>query len=174
VLCPTADNKQLVARAQGILQKKGEGVGRSSSGTGLESLNNESLMSPAITYRQGNLEDLSKLKFSSNMEVTAEKIEFNVVGMGHEFWIAVEGDTIVGLTVLARTTAAQRTILYLHVSDSRKNLGIGSALVRAILETYPQSEFSVIPFEGTEEFYRRLGFTSSSKWEMRKTPNPRL
>jgi N-acetylglutamate synthase-like GNAT family acetyltransferase len=131
-------------------------------------------MSPAITYRRGNLEDLSKLKFSSNMDVTAEKIEFNVVGMGHEFWIAVEGGTIVGLTVLARTTATQHTILYLHVSDSRKNLGIGSALVQTILENYPQSEFSVIPFEGTEEFYRRLGFTSSSKWEMRKTPNPRL
>jgi N-acetylglutamate synthase-like GNAT family acetyltransferase len=130
-------------------------------------------MSSAITFRQGNLEDLSKLKFSSNMDVTAEKIEFNVVGMGHEFWIAVEGDTIVGLTVLARTKATQRTILYLHVSDSRKNLGIGSALVQTILETYPQSEISVIPFQGTEDFYRRLGFTSSGRWEMRKTPNSR-
>jgi N-acetylglutamate synthase-like GNAT family acetyltransferase len=130
-------------------------------------------MPSAITFRQGNLEDLSKLKFSSNMDVTAEKIEFNVVGMGHEFWIAVEGETIVGLTVLARTTATQRTILYLHVSDSRKNLGIGSALVQTILETYPQSEISVIPFEGTEEFYRRLGFTGNGRWEMRKTPNSR-
>jgi GNAT superfamily N-acetyltransferase len=130
-------------------------------------------MSPAITFRQGNLEDLSKLKFASTMAVTSETVEFNVVGMGHEFWIAVQGDTIVGLTVLARTTATQRTILYLHVSDSHKNLGIGSALVRTILETYPRSEFSVIPFEGTEEFYRRLGFTTSGRWEMRKTPDPR-
>jgi GNAT superfamily N-acetyltransferase len=130
-------------------------------------------MSPAITFRQGNLEDLSKLKFASTMAVASETVEFNVVGMGHEFWIAVQGDTIVGLTVLARTTATQRTILYLHVSDSHKNLGIGSALVRTILETYPRSEFSVIPFEGTEEFYRRLGFTTSGRWEMRKTPDPR-
>ena len=130
-------------------------------------------MPPAITYRQGNLEDLSKLEFASRLAVTPATVEFNVVGMGHEFWIAVEDNTIVGLTVLARTTATQRTILYLHVSDSHKNLGIGSALLRTVLETYPESEFSVIPFEGTEEFYRRLGFTSSGRWEMRKSPCPR-
>lgn len=107
------------------------------------------------------------------MAVTSAAVEFNVVGMGHEFWIAVENNTVVGLTVLARATATQRTILYLHVSDSHKNLGIGSALLRTVLETYPESEFSVIPFEGTEEFYRRLGFTRSGRWEMRKTPRLR-
>jgi GNAT superfamily N-acetyltransferase len=130
-------------------------------------------MSPTIAFREGNVEDLSKLKFSSSMAVTAETVEFNVVGMGHEFWIAVENDTIVGLTVLARATATQRTILYLHVSDSHKNLGIGSALVRTILENYPESEFTVVPFEGTEEFYHRLGFTRGGRWEMRRTASRR-
>jgi N-acetylglutamate synthase-like GNAT family acetyltransferase len=127
-------------------------------------------MSSTITYRQGNLDDLTKLKFAPDLPATSASVEFNVVGMGHEFWIAVDRGVIVALTVLARATARKRTILYLHVSDSCKNLGIGSALIRAVLDAYPESEFSVIPFEGTEEFYARLGFTKSGKWEMRKTP----
>jgi GNAT superfamily N-acetyltransferase len=129
-------------------------------------------MPTTITYRRGNLEDLTKLKFASRLSVTPATVEFNVVGMGHEFWIAVEDNSIVALTVLARPTPIQRTILYLHVSDSYKSLGIGSALIRSVLETYSESEFSVIPFEGTEEFYRRLGFTRSGRWEMRKAPSP--
>lgn len=124
-----------------------------------------------ITYRQGILEDLGKLKFADHLNATPATVEFNVVGMGHEFWIAVENQTIVALTVLARTTNTQRTILYLNVSDAHKNLGIGSALVRSILENYPDSEFSVVPFEGTEEFYHQLGFVKSGSWEMRKTPS---
>lgn len=104
--------------------------------------------------------------------MNAATVEFDVAGMSHEFWIAVNDDNIVGLTVLARATVTQRTILHLHVSDSHKNLGIGSALIRAVLEGYPESEFSVIPFEGTEEVYRRLGFTRSGRWEMRKGPGP--
>ena len=126
-------------------------------------------MSPAIIHRQGNLEDLSKLKISSTLALTPATVEFNVVGMGHEFWIAVEGSTIVGLTVLAKPAATRRTILYLHVSDLHKKLGIGSALIRTVLEAYPDSEFSVIPFEGTEDFYQRLGFTRSGRWEMQKS-----
>jgi predicted N-acetyltransferase YhbS len=80
--------------------------------------------------------------------------------------------TVVALMVLARTTSIRRTILYLHVSDEHKKLGIGSALIRTVLETYPESEFSVIPFDGTEDFYRQLGFTSNGRWEMRKPPRP--
>jgi GNAT superfamily N-acetyltransferase len=130
-------------------------------------------MGSGIVSRRGNLEDLANLKFASDMAVTPAKVEFNIVGMGHEFWIAVQGDRIVGLTVLARSSSTQRTILYLHVSESRKNLGIGSALIRTVLEAYPESEFSVIPFEGTEEFYRHLGFKESGRWEMRKGPTAR-
>lgn len=127
-------------------------------------------MSSTHIYRQGNLDDLTRLKFAPDLPATSASVEFNVVGMGHEFWIAVDKDVIVALTVLARATAKKRTILYLHVSDSWKNLGIGSALIHAVLEAYPESEFSVIPFEGTEEFYAKIGFTKSGKWEMRKFP----
>jgi len=129
-------------------------------------------MPSTIAYRQGNSVDLSKLRFARDLPVTSATVEFNVVGMGHEFWIAVDVDVVVALTVLAKATAIKRTILYLHVSDSYKNLGIGSALIQAVLEAYPESEFSVIPFEGTEEFYGRLGFTKSGKWEMQKSPKP--
>ena len=55
---------------------------------------------PSIVYCKGSLEDLSKLQISEGLSATAESIEFNVLGIGHEFWIAIEYGIIVGLTVL--------------------------------------------------------------------------
>lgn len=125
------------------------------------------MVSP-ITYRRGSLDDLFKLRFAPDLLLTPEAVEFNVVGMGHEFWIAIEADMILSLIVLGRTTATQRTILYLHVSASHENRGIGSALLRSVIESYGDSEFVVIPFDGTEEFYHKLGFVKTDRWEMRR------
>jgi predicted N-acetyltransferase YhbS len=91
--------------------------------------------------------------------------------MGHEFWIAVEGNSIVGFTVLGKTASKHRTVIYVQVAKSHEGKGIGSALLKAAIERYPESEFVVIPFEGTEEFYRRLGFQKSEQWEMRRPPS---
>jgi GNAT superfamily N-acetyltransferase len=125
-------------------------------------------MVPSITYRKGVLDDLSRLKFSDGLSATTESIEFNILGMGHELWIAVEGKLIVGFTVLGRAGPKEFKIMYLQVTPSHKSRGVGSGLIRAILAHYPGNEFSVIPFEGTEEFYKRLGFESANKWEMRR------
>ena len=125
-------------------------------------------MPTPIVYREGKLEDLSKLRMSEGLSATAQSIEFNVLGIGHEFWIAVEGDAIVGLTVVGREGANKFTVMYLQVAPSHKSRGVGTGLIQAILEHYPESEFSVIPFDGTEEFYKRLGFESAKKWEMRR------
>ena len=125
-------------------------------------------MPVSIVYRKGNLEDLSKLRISEELSASAESIEFNVLGIGHEFWIAVEENTIVGLTVLGRANPKEFEIMYLEVPPSHKSRGVGTGLSQAILEHYPESEFSVIPFDGTEEFYKRLGFESAKNWEMRK------
>jgi len=125
-------------------------------------------MTSPIVYRKGNLEDLSNLQISEGLSATAESIEFNVLGIGHEFWIAVEGDSIVGLTVLGRAGPNVFKVMYLQVSALHKGRGLGTGLIQAALEHYPESEFSVIPFDGTEEFYKRLGFESATKWEMRR------
>jgi N-acetylglutamate synthase-like GNAT family acetyltransferase len=122
----------------------------------------------SIVYRKGSLEDLSRLQISEGLSATAESIEFNVLGMGHEFWIAVEESIVIGLTVLSRSSMKEFMIVYLEVAPSHKSHGVGTGLIQAILDYYPQSEFSVIPFDGTEEFYKRLGFESAKKWEMRK------
>lgn len=124
-------------------------------------------MRSPITYRKGQLKDLSKLHFAEGLSATTESIEFNVLGMGHEFWMAVQGKAIIGLTVLGRTSPNEFKIMYLQVAPSRKSHGIGSALLKAIIENYPDSAFSVVPFEGTKEFYRRLGFEKTNQWEMR-------
>lgn len=135
-----------------------------------ETKHSVSRMTPTIVYRRGSLEDLIKLRLARDLSVTPESIEFNVIGAGHEFWIAIEDDEIVGLTVLGRTTPTLHTILYLHVSTSHKSKGVGSALIKAAIESYPENEFAVVPFDGTEEFYRRLGFFETKKWEMRRSP----
>lgn len=122
-----------------------------------------------IAYRKGNLEDLSALKISNALSASKESIEFNILGMGHELWIAVEGNSIIGLSVLGRPGSSEFKIMYLEVAPTQKNRGVGSGLIRAMLVNHPGSEFSVIPFEGTEEFYRRLGFERVSRWEMRRT-----
>ncbi len=128
-------------------------------------------MSVQIDYRKGNVKDLSALKIFDGLSATKESIEFNVLGMGHELWIAVEGNSIIGLSVLGRPGSSEFKIMYLEVAPSQKNRGVGSGLIRAMLAIHPGSEFSVIPFEGTEEFYRRLGFEKVSQWEMRKPPS---
>lgn len=121
----------------------------------------------SIAYRKGSLEDLSRLQISEGLSATTQSIEYNVLGMGHEFWIAVDGNLIVGFTVLGRASPKEFKIVYLQVAPSHKRQGVGSSLIQAILAHYPDSEFSVIPFEGTEEFYRRLGFEKVNRWEMR-------
>ncbi len=118
-------------------------------------------------YRKGTLNDLSTLIISDGLSATKESIEFNVLGMGHELWVAVEVNSIIGLSVLGRPGSSEFKIMYLEVAPSQKNRGVGSALIQAMLANHPGCAFSVIPFEGTEEFYRRLGFEKVNRWEMR-------
>ena len=119
-------------------------------------------------YRKGRLEDLSKFRLDEGLSVTAESLELNVVGMGHEFWLAIEGQKVIGIAVLGREDSIELRILHIEVAHSLKKEGVGSALLRSVIETYPRSEFTVIPFEGTEDFYARLGFVRSGRWEMRR------
>ncbi len=122
-----------------------------------------------ILYRRGTLQDLSELAFAPGMPTTAQSIEFNVIGMGHEFWIAIDESRIVGLTVIGKANPDKITIMYLQVPETHMNRGIGTSLVKKLLENYSGREFRVIPFEGTEDFYRRLGFEKVSKEEMARS-----
>jgi predicted N-acetyltransferase YhbS len=88
--------------------------------------------------------------------------------MGHEFWIAVEDENIVGLVVLGRTSSTQLTIMSLQVAEDFKSHGVGSAMIRTVIDEYPETEFVVVPFGGTKEFYERLGFKMGERWEMRR------
>jgi len=118
----------------------------------------------SITCRRGNVRDIAKLLIADDLELKAESIEFNV-GIGHEFWIAVEENRILAVMVLRRRLDAFN-ILYIRVARSRVGQGIGSSLVQAVLKAHPACEFSVIPFTGTEGFYHKLGFKNVRGWEM--------
>lgn len=129
-------------------------------------------MNSGITYRRGKVEDLERLRLANDLQISRKSIEFNVVGVGHEFWMAVEANEVIALAVVARPDAKLRRILYLHVSKSQKSRGIGSDLIKSILEHSPESEFAVTASDGTEGFYQRLGFVETPvRWEMRRPPN---
>lgn len=127
-------------------------------------------MSLSIEYRKGSLNDVSQLKFAQGLSVLGESIEFNVLGMGHEYWVAVESDAVVGIIVLGKGNQDELRIMRLEVASARKNEGVGSAILRSVIENYPEYKLYVIPFEGTEDFYRHLGFLKVSRWEMRREP----
>jgi N-acetylglutamate synthase-like GNAT family acetyltransferase len=127
-------------------------------------------MSLPIENRKGSLKDVSKLKFAEGLSVSGESVEFNVIGMGHEYWVAVQADTVVAIIVLGKASQCELRIMHLEVSPARKNEGVGSALIQAVIQNYPDCTLSVVPFEGTEDFYSRLGFLKVSRWEMCRQP----
>jgi len=59
-------------------------------------------MSLPIENRKDSLNDVSKLKFAEGLSVLRESIEFNVLGVGDEYWVAVELGTVVGIIVLGK------------------------------------------------------------------------
>ncbi len=122
-------------------------------------------MSLSIECRNGTLSDVSRLKFGEGLPISGEGEKFNVLGVGHEYWIAVQANTLVGISILGRWSRFELRIMLLEVAPSRKNEGVGSGLLQKVMENYPECMIYVIPFEGTEEFYRHLGFISLSRWE---------
>jgi N-acetylglutamate synthase-like GNAT family acetyltransferase len=128
-------------------------------------------MSLQVEYRKGRLTDLSNLKFEKGLSISAKSVELNVLGMGHEFWVAAQAETVIGITVLGRAGINELRIMFLEVAASRKKEGVGTALMQAIIRNYLEHKLSVIPFEGTEDFYGRLGFLQVSRWEMCREPS---
>lgn len=124
------------------------------------------LISPFV-YRRGNLDDLSKLVFAADLSIRTDSIEHNIIGMGHEFWIGIDHETIVAICVIDRNLPNLVTVMFLQVSESYKKTGVGSALLHAIMDSYPESEFRVVPLNGTREFYELMGFEPAGRWEMR-------
>lgn len=108
-----------------------------------------------------------RLRFEKGMSVTADSMEFNVLGVGHEFWIGAEAGIIIATAVLAGDDSGGFRILRLEVAPSRKKEGVGSSLLRAIMDEYPDRDLSVVPSDGTEGFYRQLGFSPSGRWQMK-------
>jgi len=125
-------------------------------------------MPQSMTYRVGRVEDVSRMRLAEGIAITPRSIEFNVAGMGHEFWIGYENQEIIALAVLGRLSAREVKIIYLQVGNAYRGHGVGSSLLRAIIKANSNFDLSVIPFHGTEEFYRKLGFIDGTKLEMRR------
>ena len=87
-------------------------------------------MSLPIEYRKGILNDVSKLRFAEGLSVSGESIEFNVLGMDHEYWVAIESDTVVGITILGKRRQYELRIMHLEAAPTHKNEGVGSSLLK--------------------------------------------
>ena len=116
------------------------------------------------------MEDLRSLKIDGGLSVTAESMEFNVLGAGHEFWIAVRWGIVVACAVLAEEKPDFLRILHLEVTPMQRNKGVGSSLLKVIIKEQPERGLLVVPFDGTEEFYKQLGFVPVGRWEMKLAP----
>jgi len=99
-------------------------------------------ISPPTAYRRGSLKDVSGLRFAGGLFDSGESPEFHVVGMGHEFSLAVQGDMMIGIIVLGKGSQNELRIMYLEVAPARKNEGVGSALLRALIAHYPEYKLS--------------------------------
>ena len=128
-------------------------------------------MSHKITYRLGHVRDMLEMRLAEGIAVTPESVEFNVTGMGHQFWIAYEDRIVIGLAVLSRLSPNEVKIIYLQVGDAYRGRGVGSSLLRTIMDSSEDCDLTVIPFHGTEQFYRKLGFVDVSPLEMRLRHN---
>jgi N-acetylglutamate synthase-like GNAT family acetyltransferase len=124
-------------------------------------------MSDKITYRLGNVSDILEMGLTEGIAITPESLEFNVTGMGHQFWIAYEDRIIIALAVLSRLSPNEVKIIYLQVGDAYRGRGVGSSLLRTIMASSEDCDLTVIPFHGTEQFYRKLGFVEVNPLEMR-------
>ena len=124
-------------------------------------------MGASTICRRGRTEDLSNMQFADGIAITARSVEFNVTGMGHEFWISYEDELIVGIAVLGHVSSVEMKIIYLQVGDSYRRRGVGSSLLQAIIQDNPGCDFTVVPFHGTEGFYGKLQFEQSGNLEMK-------
>lgn len=83
-------------------------------------------MSPPVVYRNGTLEDLTRLKFVEGLPETMRGMEFSVLGIGHELWFALRSNVIIAVTVLGMLDQNSFKIMFLEVAQPRKNQGVGS------------------------------------------------
>jgi putative acetyltransferase len=74
--------------------------------------------------------------------------------------VAVDGDTIVGYSLLSRMTAPFRAVGLgpVAVRPDRQGMGIGGRLIRAGIERATQTDWEGIFVLGNPLYYRRFGF----------------
>lgn len=75
--------------------------------------------------------------------------------------VAVEGGTIIGHVLVARATVGDETVLALaplSVAPARQRKGVGSALVRGVIDRADALGYPLIALIGGPEYYSRFGF----------------
>ena len=83
-----------------------------------------------------------------------------------QFWSAWEGDTVVGVGALKQLSRTHGEIKSMHTLQTKRGLGVGSALLRHIIEAARETGMTRLNletgswpyFEAARAFYRRHGF----------------
>jgi putative acetyltransferase len=83
------------------------------------------------------------------------------------FWTAWDGETLLGTAAMRRLSASHGEVKSMHVAKSARRLGVGSALVRNVIETARADGMERLSletgarafFEPARALYARHGFT---------------
>jgi len=99
---------------------------------------------------------------------------------GVTFWSAWDGDAVVGVGALKRLTADHGEIKSMHTAEAARGRGVGSALLRRIMETARARGMSRLSLETgswpyfapARALYARHGFVECGPFgEYREDPN---
>ncbi len=84
-----------------------------------------------------------------------------------EFLVAVDGEKVVGCASLVELDAGLVEIRSLAVSEEAQGKGIGSKLVRMLVERARKQDYDrVCALTLKEGFFNRLGFETVDRWEL--------
>ncbi len=83
------------------------------------------------------------------------------------FWSAWNGDTVVAIGALKRLSATHGEVKSMHTTETARRTGVGSAMLRHIIDAARRSGMSRLSletgswpyFDGARAFYRSHGFS---------------
>lgn len=113
-------------------------------------------------FRYEDLESVAMLAYSSFDEGYTPDFFLTIWDASPNGFIVAEEEKIVGFILGVLTDIRSLRILMLCVEESKRRMGIGTALIKAILQNFPRVERVYLEVKvnnkGAIKFYEKLGF----------------
>jgi len=116
---------------------------------------------------------LASSQTKNDRTVTPERVAYILQSEDHIMFLAVEDDTLLGMTLGQRVTGINNSYMYIHdvvVGAGVRGGGVGSKLVTLLLEAGKQKWPEIVRFQltsrpsrGTGPFFAKFGFRARTK-----------